>query len=154
MLMKFMQQEYFSGGRISRCFQMKTAKIKCFPEESAGNYSACSFAPFILNAHPACCCVCSEYLVERLANISQMTEPTESGCWKMWEPLPACLCVGKDGNVCRVIIKQTFLLFLSPIWSYLWTERSKWSEKGCLGRNSMKWGKIFFFYFTSKDLSK
>lgn len=83
MLMKFMQQEYFSGGRISCCFQMKTDKIKCFPEERVGNCSARSFAPLILNVPPEYCNICSEHLGERLGNISQMTEPTESGCWKM-----------------------------------------------------------------------
>lgn len=77
MLMKFMQQEYFSGGGISCCFQMKTDKIKCFLEESVRNCSARSLAPFILNVPPECCSVCSEHLGESLANISQMTEPTE-----------------------------------------------------------------------------
>ena len=143
MLMIFVQQEYLSGGKISCCFQMKTDKIKCFPEESVGNCSARSFAPFILNVPPECCNICSGHLGERLANISQTTKPTGSGHWNMWEPLPACVCMGKDGTVLSVLIAQAFLSLLPPLWSNLGTKRLKRPEKGCLRRNGKKWGKTF-----------
>lgn len=131
---------------------MKTDKIKCFPEESVGNCSACSVAPFILNVPPECCDICSEHLGERLANISQMTEPTESQGWKMWEPLPACLCVGKDGTVLSALIKQAFLLLLLPIWSNLGTKRDWKGQKrdvlGGMELNEMR--EDFFFSLNCK----
>lgn len=146
MLMKFMQQEYFSGGRISCCFQMKTDKMKCFPERSVRNGSARSPAPFTLNVPPECYSICSEHLGESLANISQMTEPTEDWCWRMWEPLPAW---GKMA-LCSLLIKQAFLSLLLPFEAVLEQKSVKRPKKGSLGGNGMKRGKAFFSHLLAK----
>lgn len=52
MLMKFMQQEYFSGGWISCCLQMKTDKIKGFPEESVQKLFCMFSCPIHIECYP------------------------------------------------------------------------------------------------------
>lgn len=151
MLMKFIQQEYFSGVRISCCFQMKTDKIKCFPEESVGNCSARSFARCIWNVPPECCNICLEHWGVRLANVSQMTEANESEGWKMWDPFPAWLCVGKDGTMLIVLIKQAFLSLLLPIWSNIGT-KSNWrgQKRDALRRTEWNEGRLFLLLCLQK----
>lgn len=129
MLMKFMQEEHFSGGRISCSFQMKTDKIKCFPEKKKKKKCLKLFYTFSSPVHvglwvPECCRIRSEHLGDSLADISQMTEPTEKGCWKMWEPLPAW---GKMA-LCSLLIN--FLFPLAPIWSSLGTKEVEKARKG------------------------
>lgn len=77
MLMKVTQQEYFSARKGLLLFSNENSYIFFWgggrggrggggeEGECVGNYSVCSFAPFVLNVPPECCCICSEHLVER-----------------------------------------------------------------------------------------
>lgn len=139
-------QEYFSGGVISCCFQMKTDKIKCFPRESVRNCSARSLAPFILNVPPECCSICSEHLGESLASISQMTEPTER------EDVRASSCMGKMA-LCSLLVKQAFLSLLLPSEAVLEQREIEKARRGKPQGEENEMRKDLFFFLTFKILN-